>query len=71
MFGGAQLESAIDKALAGLPEGKNGELAVVADLNGVNVAVVVRAGDDWEFVGALGKEWHGELKAELYIRKTW
>jgi hypothetical protein len=63
--------SAIQNAMNSLPVGANGALVAVANEQGVNAAVVVRAGDHFAVTSWIGKSWKGSLEYGAATRVTW
>lgn len=46
---------------------KNAALVGVADLNGMNAALLVRVADGWQIKGYVGKDWKGPFSAGAEI----
>lgn len=60
----------IDKAIAALPPEANGAVVLVADLAGINGAVVAKVGDKVKVKAWIGKEWKGPLDAGVSVLVT-
>lgn len=70
-FADANVQAAVDRALAAVPAGKSGAVVAYANLQGASLAVMARIGDHWSVVAAAYKPFGGALAAEAETRWTW
>lgn len=70
-FADSGIQGAIDKALAGLPDGHTGAVVAYANTKGASLAVVAKLGEHWSVVGVLDKPVNGQLSAEAAVRFAW
>ena len=63
MFNDAAIDRAVDEALSKVPVGHTNAIIAHVDLNGAQLAIVVKANDTWQFKGYADRKWTGELGA--------
>jgi hypothetical protein len=61
----------IDAAVAALPPETHGAFVTVADLTGVNAAVVAKTDSGWAVRVWVGKDWKGPISAGAQVVKHW
>jgi hypothetical protein len=66
-----EIDAAIEKALATVPDGVNGAAVAYATTEGARLAVAGRLGHQWSIVVAAASDWSGELEGEAAVRFTW
>lgn len=66
-FADSGLQAAMEKQLAALDPNDTAAFVGVATLDGAKAFAVVRLKHGWSVMGALEKEWKGDLKAEVAI----
>lgn len=54
-----------------LPEGANGRIYAVVDLNGVRIAWAQRLGEHWQVAAVAEKPWEGPVEGSLAVKASW
>lgn len=70
-FSDAQLQAAVDRALAVLPPDKTVAVVAHVDLSGASLTAVGKIGEHWSLSGSVSKPWHGPLSAEAEVIASW
>ncbi len=70
-FSDANLQAAVDHALAELPPDRQIALVAHVDLNGASLTAVGKLGDHWSLSGSVSKPWNGPLSAEAEVIASW
>jgi hypothetical protein len=65
------LQTAVENALAHLPEGKHVATVAHASLTGVSLSVVARIDKGWSVCASAFKPWHGQMVAEAEVVWSW
>jgi hypothetical protein len=62
------LQSAIDKAIAGIPPDKQVAVIGFADTKGIGSAAVVRLNNEWSLMGVMDYKWGQTLEFQAAVR---
>ena len=66
----AWVKEAAERVLGDIPPDKHVAVVATADLFGARLAAMARMGNDWTFMGYVGREWGGKLEAGAELRWT-
>ena len=67
-FDDANIQKAVDRALAELPSDRKFAVVAHADLTGASMSIVTRLGSDWSVAASCYKPYAGPLAAEAVVR---
>ena len=71
-FADAQLQGAIDRAIAGLPpDTKAADLTIGFDQRGVQVIGAVKLDHGWSLLGGVSWDTTGEWGGKVSVRRAW
>jgi len=65
------IQTAIQNAVAKIPEGHTSALVAHVDGDGASVSVIVNAGDHWAVHAAAVKPWYGPLEYGADVIYSW
>ena len=66
-FADSSIQKSMETILARLPEGHTAAFIGVATQDGAKAMAVVKLKHGWSVMGALEKEWSGDLKGEVAV----